>query len=152
MVGNSTAGSGDAGSVQIDSTSFAMSRGGLISTSTGGSGMAGQIRLTSGTADIDNSSITSSAELGSTGAAGNVEVTTTTGLVVRGGGSIATSTERTCKTFAPSEAISSISSNDTLSRRRARGTTRGSVMVSGRRTAAAARGCGPVAECRAAST
>ena len=37
---------------------------------------------------------------------------------------IATSTERTCSTLAPSEAISSISSNDTLSRRRAFGTMR----------------------------
>ncbi len=38
------------------------------------------------------------------------------------------STERTCNTLAPSEASSSISSKATLSSRRARGTTRGSVV------------------------
>ena len=38
------------------------------------------------------------------------------------------STERTCRTLAPSEASSSMSSNAILSSRRALGTTRGSVV------------------------
>ncbi len=41
---------------------------------------------------------------------------------------IASSTERTCSTLAPSEAISSISSKVTRSMRLAFGTTRGSVV------------------------
>ena len=41
---------------------------------------------------------------------------------------MAISTERTCSTLAPSEAISSISSKAMRSRRRARGTMRGSVV------------------------
>ena len=40
----------------------------------------------------------------------------------------ANSTERICRTLEPSEAISSISSNDTTAMRRASGTTRGSVV------------------------
>ena len=41
---------------------------------------------------------------------------------------MASSTERTCSTLAPSEAISSISSNEMRSSRRAFGTMRGSVV------------------------
>ena len=41
---------------------------------------------------------------------------------------MASSIERTCMTLAPSEAISSISSNAILSSRRAFGTIRGSVV------------------------
>jgi hypothetical protein len=41
---------------------------------------------------------------------------------------MASSTERTCSTLAPSEAISSISSNETLFSRRAFGSMRGSVV------------------------
>ena len=41
---------------------------------------------------------------------------------------MAKATDRVCKTFAPCDAISSISSNDTRASLRARGTIRGSVV------------------------
>ena len=95
---SSTASAAPSGSIQVDiSGDVTILRGASVKTSTSGSGVAGNIRITArgitvDGAAIDDSGVLSLTEEGSTGRAGDVEVTATGALQLVNGGTISSDT------------------------------------------------------------